>query len=56
MAARTVTPSAGDQFQDLDLVADVEVVGRLVEDQVVGALGEGLGDQHPLLLAAGQAC
>src|SRR5215831_4365181 len=44
----------GDELQDLDLVADVEVAGRLVQDQVVGALGQGPGDQHPLLLAAGQ--
>jgi hypothetical protein len=43
-----------DKLEDLDLVADVEVVGRLVQDQVVGALRDGLGDQGPLLLAAGQ--
>ena len=43
-----------DKLEDLDLVADVEVIGRLVQDQVIGALGDGLGDQHPLLFAAGQ--
>ena len=30
----------GDEFEHLDLVADVEVVGRLVEDQMIRALGE----------------
>src|SRR6516162_4341936 len=44
----------GDEFQDLDLIADVEVAGRLVQDQVVGALGQRLGYQYPLFLATGQ--
>src|SRR5689334_1134564 len=44
----------GDEFQDLDLIADVQVTGRLVQDQVVAALSQGPGDQHPLFLAAGQ--
>ncbi len=42
---------AGDEFEHFDLVADVEMVGGLVEDEMVGALGEGPGDQHPLFLA-----
>ena len=44
----------GDELQHLDLVADVEVVGGFVEDEMVGALGEGPGDEHPLFLAAGE--
>ncbi len=43
-----------DQLQNLDLIADVEVVGGLVEDEVVGALGQRPGDQHPLFLAPRQ--
>jgi len=34
--------------------SDVEVVSRLVEQQVVGVLGERPRDQHSLLLTAGQ--
>ena len=42
------------ELEDLVLVADVEVVGGLVEQEVAGLLREGAGDQHALLLAAGQ--
>jgi hypothetical protein len=35
------------------LVGQVEAVERLVEEQQAGPAGEGLGDQEPLLLAAG---
>ena len=31
----------GDEFQDLYLVPDVQMVGWLVQDQVIGALGDG---------------
>ena len=44
----------GDEFEDLDLVMDVEVVGGLVQDEMVGFLGQGPGDEDELLLAAGQ--
>src|SRR5690606_7447297 len=40
--------------QDVQLVPDVQVVGRFVEDQQRGPLGEGAGDEHPLAFAAGQ--
>ena len=42
------------EVEDLDLVGDVEEGGRLVEEQQVGALGQGHGQPHPLPLAAGQ--
>jgi hypothetical protein len=44
----------GDDLEDLNLVMDVEVVGRLVQDEMVGFLGQRPGDQNELLLAAGQ--
>ena len=49
---RDVKP--GHEFEDLDLIADIEMVGGFVENEVVGALGEGAGDEHPLLLAPGE--
>ena len=45
-----VDQQAFEQFQRLD----VEVVGRLVEDQHVRRLGEQLGQQEPAPLAAGE--
>ena len=47
-------PETGDDLEDLSLMADVEVVGRLIQDQVVGALRQRPGDEDELLLAAGQ--
>ena len=44
----------GEEVEHLDLVGDVEVRRRLVEQQQVGALGERHRDPHPLALAAGQ--
>ena len=41
------------QIQDLDLVAHVQVVGRLVQDQHTGLLGQRAGDQYALLLTTG---
>jgi hypothetical protein len=45
---------SGDDLEDLDLVVDIEVVGRLVQDEVVGFLGQRPCYQNELLLAAGQ--
>ena len=42
------------QLQHVDLVGEVEEGGRLVEQQHVGALGQGHRDPHPLALPAGQ--
>jgi hypothetical protein len=44
-------PDAPHQVQHLVLVADVEVVGGLVEQQMICLLGQCASDQHPLLLA-----
>ena len=43
-----------EQPHDLLLVAQVEVGQRLVEQQQLGVVDDGLGDRHPLLLAAGE--
>ncbi len=48
-------PAVPDQRQQLQLLRDVEVVRRLVQHQHPRFLGQRAGDQHPLLLAAGQA-
>jgi hypothetical protein len=45
---------SADQAEDLQLVADVEVVGGLVEQVQVAALGEGAGDEDALLLPTGE--
>ena len=37
-----------DQLQQLQLIARVEVIGRLVEDQQFGLLGQGPGEDHTL--------
>lgn len=42
------------QAEDLQLVADVEMVGGLVEQEQAALLGQGPGDENPLLLPAGQ--
>ena len=42
----------GEQVEHLDLVGDVEVRRRLVEQQQVGLLGQGHRDPDPLALAA----
>ena len=52
-----MSPSARmalEQLDDLVLVAHVEVGERLVEQEQLGLRHEGLGDGHPLLLAAGE--
>ena len=41
-----------EQFQYLDLMVDVEMHGRLVEEQNLGLLRQRHGDDHPLLFAA----
>ena len=49
-----VVAEAGDQFERLLLVADVEGAGGLVEQQDRRLLGEGTGDDEALLFAAAQ--
>ena len=44
----------GEQVEDLDLVGDVEIGRRLVEEQQLGLLGKGHRDPHALPLAAGE--
>ena len=46
---------AGEQADDLLAAAEVEVGQRLVQQQQPGAADQGVRDQHPLLLAAGQS-
>jgi len=41
-------------LHELELMVEVEVVERLVQQQDRGLLGQGLGDQGPLALTAGQ--
>ena len=43
-----------EQVEHVDLVGEVEVGRRLVEQQDVGVLGERHRDPHPLALAAGE--
>ena len=43
-----------DQVEDLHLVAQVQVVGRLVEQEHVGALGQAGRQPDPLQLTAGE--
>ena len=45
---------AADELKDFELVADVEVVGGLIEDQDTRLLHESAGDQRALLLSPGQ--
>lgn len=40
--------------EDVQLVPDVEVVGRFVQDQQGRLLGQGTGDEHALAFAAGE--
>ena len=52
-----VLPAAwrrAEQLHDLQLVVEVEVVERLVEQQDGRLLGQGLRDEGPLALAAGE--
>ncbi len=46
----------GHQGEDVELVADVEVVGRLVEDEQGRLLHERPRDQDALSLTAGERC
>ena len=48
------TSAPPHQLHELELVLDVQVVGRLVQHQHRRLLGQGPGDKHPLLLPAGQ--
>ncbi len=41
--------AVADQAEDVQLVGDVQVVGGFVEDQHPRLLGEGAGDEDPLL-------
>ena len=45
-----------NQFEDLELVAHIQIGGGLVQKKHLGILGQGHGNPHPLLLAAGQLC
>ena len=49
-----VVREIADQIEGLDLVAQVEMVGRLVEQQDAGVLGETGRQPDPLELAAGE--
>ena len=44
----------GEQVEDLHLVGQIEEGRRLVQQEDVGALGQGHGDPHALALTAGQ--
>ena len=44
----------GEQFEQFDLVDDIQVGGRLVEQQQRGFLRQHHGDPHALPLAAGE--
>lgn len=44
--------SSAHELEDLVLVADVQVVRWLVEQEVVGLLSQRAGDEDTLLLAA----
>ena len=46
--------SAAERVGERLLVGQVDAGGRLVEEEQVGLAGQGAGDQHPLLLAAGE--
>ena len=63
-AQRLIQVMQGDQcchwqrlhhVQDRELVLDVQVIGRFVEQQYLRALGQGAGDVDTLAFAAGQA-
>lgn len=43
---------ACNELQQADLVLDVQMVGRLIKDQLARALGQGAGDVGALLFAA----
>ena len=43
-----------DEVEQGELMADVEVIGGLVEQQMAGLLGDGSGDENPLTFPAGQ--
>ena len=45
---------ASDELENLNLVADIQVVCRFVQKQNLRLLGQGFGYQHPLSLAAGE--
>lgn len=44
----------GDEGEQIQLVLDVEVVRRLVQEEFAGLLGQGTGDLDTLAFAAGQ--
>ncbi len=58
IASTIVTPFSRletmDQVEDFDLVADIEIGGRLVQEQDLRLLGKGGRDPGALALAAGQ--
>ena len=47
---RDVEP--GHEFEDLDLIANVEMIGGLVQNEVIRSLRDRSGDEDSLLLAA----
>lgn len=47
-------PKLLHEVQELELVADVEMVGRFIEQEVLGLLSEGPGEHHTLPLATGE--
>ena len=57
-AARMVLPfslpESPEDLVDLDLVADVEMGARLVEEEEGRVLGQGPGDEDPLSFAAAE--
>ncbi len=48
-----LAPERLDQLADLDDLGRVEADRRLVQDEDLGIMDEGLGDADPLLVAAG---
>ncbi len=51
---RHLLPERVERLTDQMLAAHVERTGRFVEDQYVGVLHQGPGDDQPLLLAAAE--
>ena len=45
---------AFDPLQQFDLKARIEVIDGLIEDQQLRLLGQGAGEDHPLLFSAGE--
>ena len=52
--AMTVGPRPRIRVQNLELMPDIQVIGRFVENDEFRLLRQRAGDHHPLLFAAGQ--